>query len=551
MNSIKTTESDNPTILKFVFWITLVLFFIVCTAIIWIGGTAPPNISDDAFYYFTVSRNYTKGYCFSFDRMAPTDGFHPLWAVLLLPLYYVFPEAPWIPVRVALNFLVLFQCASAYLIYAMLKTLRRSRAGMIGALLYLTSPFTVNISFKGLETPLSMFLFLAASYLFIRQSGRKSFRFIHFLMLGLMLGLCVLARTENLIFAGVLISFLFLHLNRRNRKLFRAAGFVLFTVIVCVACISPWFIRSKVFFGSFSQVSGLARKEFVLFGDLPEVFPENMKDGTYYFTAGKNILINVQTILRRVYFNITKELLKERRWSDLFCGIQFVIVLISAAVVIINRKISVSKSLLFIYITCILHFLVYAAYFTAYNIWYFLLPTVAFSLLIGDAANLLCRRFRKITAGFLMFALAFQISLTVISLSGISWELRKPDEYVPPLFQNIQKHIPQGTRFGSFNAGLFGYLLYFTAPGSYAINLDCLVNNKAFQAYKTDRYLDYVRQNVDVLVEPPKWLAVFVGQREASRFAARYIENKIFVRPYNEFYFIRHHDRRSDNSSGE
>jgi hypothetical protein len=43
-------------------------------------------LSDDAFYYLQIARNITEGHGPTFDRIAPTNGFHPLWmgSVVLL-----------------------------------------------------------------------------------------------------------------------------------------------------------------------------------------------------------------------------------------------------------------------------------------------------------------------------------------------------------------------------------------------------------------------------------------------------------------------------------
>ncbi|MRS04845.1 hypothetical protein EG832_16760, partial [bacterium] len=43
----------------------------------------------DAFYYLTVARNYAQTSVFTFDGIFPTNGFHPLWQVLLGILYKI------------------------------------------------------------------------------------------------------------------------------------------------------------------------------------------------------------------------------------------------------------------------------------------------------------------------------------------------------------------------------------------------------------------------------------------------------------------------------
>ena len=44
------------------------------------------RIVDDASYYMTIARNVAAGRGLTFDGIHPTNGFHPLWLVTLVPL---------------------------------------------------------------------------------------------------------------------------------------------------------------------------------------------------------------------------------------------------------------------------------------------------------------------------------------------------------------------------------------------------------------------------------------------------------------------------------
>ena len=46
-------------------------------------------VPDDAFYYFTIARNIVEGYGSTFDRLAPTNGYHPLWLLVLVPIFLI------------------------------------------------------------------------------------------------------------------------------------------------------------------------------------------------------------------------------------------------------------------------------------------------------------------------------------------------------------------------------------------------------------------------------------------------------------------------------
>lgn len=48
-------------------------------------------VPDDAFYYLTLARNFSHTGFWSFDKVAPASGFHPLWGYILAAFYYVNP----------------------------------------------------------------------------------------------------------------------------------------------------------------------------------------------------------------------------------------------------------------------------------------------------------------------------------------------------------------------------------------------------------------------------------------------------------------------------
>lgn len=47
------------------------------------------NFAVDGFYYFTIGRNYARQDMFSFAQQLPTNGFYPLWQVLLGGYYLI------------------------------------------------------------------------------------------------------------------------------------------------------------------------------------------------------------------------------------------------------------------------------------------------------------------------------------------------------------------------------------------------------------------------------------------------------------------------------
>ncbi len=51
-----------------------------------------PFFADDSFFYLVVGRNLALGYGSTFNRLMPTNGYHPLWMLLCAAVYRVFPN---------------------------------------------------------------------------------------------------------------------------------------------------------------------------------------------------------------------------------------------------------------------------------------------------------------------------------------------------------------------------------------------------------------------------------------------------------------------------
>ncbi len=50
------------------------------------------RLPDDAFYYFEIARRIGRGEGYTFDGINETNGFHPLWQTMLVPVGWLFPS---------------------------------------------------------------------------------------------------------------------------------------------------------------------------------------------------------------------------------------------------------------------------------------------------------------------------------------------------------------------------------------------------------------------------------------------------------------------------
>ena len=70
-----------------VFALLLLVMFIRICADITSASLGQESMSDDAYYYIVVARNFVSTGNMTFDRISTTNGYHPLWFWILVLLY--------------------------------------------------------------------------------------------------------------------------------------------------------------------------------------------------------------------------------------------------------------------------------------------------------------------------------------------------------------------------------------------------------------------------------------------------------------------------------
>jgi hypothetical protein len=69
---------------------------------------------DDAYYYFKIARNIVETGRLTFDGKSITNGFHPLWLILLIPFFIVWDD-PILVLRPIGTFSVILAALTGYL----------------------------------------------------------------------------------------------------------------------------------------------------------------------------------------------------------------------------------------------------------------------------------------------------------------------------------------------------------------------------------------------------------------------------------------------------
>jgi hypothetical protein len=169
------------------------------------------------------------------------------------------------------------------------------------------------------------------------------------------------------------------------------------------------------------------------------------------------------------------------------------------------------------------HLAAYAWVLHSYVPWYAAIPMLIAAAWFGlGAAELAAAIQVPVARGVLVGALAAiaaAVGMRFFSLHPIA--PRGEERDVAAGLSLITRTHPEVRTIGAHNAGAMGY--FAPAYGSYrVVNLDCLVNNRAFDAWRRGDYEGYLVRTIDLLWFPPDEWDDWLTASEKARVEARY-----------------------------
>jgi hypothetical protein len=216
-------------------------------------------LTEDAFYALSVSRQLALGNGFTIDGALPTNGFQPLWVVLLVPVFGLFQYQTIHSLRGVLAVsTVLWVCSAALLAR---RARRMARAiGVDDALvadlsfvLWLGS-FPLFAQFhNGLETGLTLLVILLTVEWLDAFSSKDTWGLADVGILGLLLAICFYARQDTVfLIASLGCLVVFRTLRGQPSGVWWAA------FSVAALAMLPWMIRNVTLDGNMVPTSGRA-----------------------------------------------------------------------------------------------------------------------------------------------------------------------------------------------------------------------------------------------------------------------------------------------------
>lgn len=483
-------------------------------------------IADDAYYYFTIAHNIVAGAGATFDRLATTNGFHPLYQLLLVPVFSLaraIGSDAMMPVHGALALCALFDAATALLLGTILVRMGNRSGGTIAAWLWSLSPASVLLTLRGLEGAVSAFTVCLVLFLLTTRDG-PWLRPASAIRLGGAIGLAFLARTDNapLIMLAIFAFTVFDVTARRPTA--PTARQVLITVAGTLAGAAliggPWLLWNLVSFGNMVQVSGLAKAHNrFIFGALPQLSGPDAMAG-WLSRLGAPILFLSQYIAG-----------EDQRIPHVTFTVLGVVILVFAFALLLLRRCwleprsRIDRAVLaFVAVFLAAHLVLYGFVLGTYVVWYATVPLLLATLAIGGIAGGRVAALSARTARWEWCVVLFAVGAAcyVNFFQHVSHGPRSQQREVEQSLQAIRVKFPNVRTLGGFNVGAAGY--FSTAHGELrVVNLDGIVNNRLYEAWRHGQVLAYLERNVDLIVmDAPATMRGWLSEGEWEQLIALY-----------------------------
>ena len=210
-------------------------------------------VQDDLLYYIKVAQSLAHGHGSTFNGIVATNGYQPLWFLLLVAVSWVTVEP-----RLILAFLALSNLLAALATFLLSQKLLRD-SGASPLLVFVFSAWTtlyaVTLFFYGMEVTLTVPVMLGVVCLLSKPAWLTR-GWTHTFLFGLLLSAMVLSRIDTLIFGGLLLCGI--TTSETLRKLIRID--LVLGVLSGLLPVVLYFFINHAFFDTWLPVSGMAKE---------------------------------------------------------------------------------------------------------------------------------------------------------------------------------------------------------------------------------------------------------------------------------------------------
>ena len=480
---------------------------------------------EDAFYYLKLAQNLTEGLGFTLDGIHPTNGFHPLYLLSLLPGAF-FLES-WDFIRYALFCCSLFRALLGLVLFILVEKKTNRTVALFTFFLWTFAATPRMLLLNGMDTALFLLLFTLtlSTFLLKKETLLKTKK--ESCLLGFLLGLTYLARTDAIFLALPLGVDLFRKAKSRMAK--RNLGVI---VGIGLGTVLPWLLLSQLTIGSVFPESGAASRflaknlgnpflnETIGPHFLPEAIKKNLGG---HLLEGRTLiyswleswrwaspLSNLMGLTHSDFFKAPFDSFLFKRLEGSIIGLTLFLSFSGFLLFKLARKYQLT---LFLFAPLLI-WLFYG--FLPGPPWFSIRYMAPLILTISLLLSI------RIGEWFCHFPyqkrLIFISAICILFHDTIQYKNLFPNPTSPAGYVKealwVKENLPQNAVIGSFQAGVMSFLSKRTV-----INLDGVVNNSALEALKSKKMIPYLLENnIDFIADARGLIHHFIERENPHLF---------------------------------
>lgn len=476
-------------------------------------------VVDDALFYLNIAKNISAGKGATFDGSILTNGFHPVYALLLVPLFLLIPDNPDLTFHFALTMISVFNVLTGVVIFLIVREIAGKTAGLTASFIWLFNPYVIMISLNGVEVGVATFFLALCIYHYLKMRKLDNYSAKTLTLLGVFTALAVLSRIDAVFLLAALTVFIFYASYAKQQKLSSAVLKVALFNAVVFAVLAPWFLWNLYHFGTIRQISGVT---------LP------------------NIAHNMYLMKYKTYFSfslIGTELSYLRIWAESIVRFSGGLPLFIAAFMIfiwICRKniVKLTKELIlrlavidFAFLSALFLVSFYALYFWGwFRPWYYLSIVLTITIGFGIFTGYILQRLSISNPGFVargghllvtILALSFYFYVQGTQIWGKGLFPFQKQLYESAVWMN--NNTEENTRIGAISSGVYGYITQRTT------DLLGVVNAEAYMAMREHRIFSYMKEKkLDYLIDREDMVKFFSDRFDSRGFMDKLVPIKRF-----------------------
>lgn len=207
------------------------------------------QLPDDSYYYLEISRRLGRGEGFTFDGTSTTNGFHPLWQLVLTPVTRIWTGDD-AGIRASLLIGLLFIVASVILAARFLNHIAGGLYSAFCALYLVHGPRPFLAWDDGMEGPVVLAAVTALAYVLLRWARTPT------------LGTAAVVGAASAALVGARLDFLFvilivpLAMLHRSRSLRMLGGFFAAFCLLAIPAAFTWLVQFRHFASTSARIKG-------------------------------------------------------------------------------------------------------------------------------------------------------------------------------------------------------------------------------------------------------------------------------------------------------